>query len=301
MIYFVKYLHIHIISAILPNPKTQTLFVMLSSKCQLFKYWLAILWLCCAYVSVMAQKLPNIQKESFRAPANVKIDGKADDWGNTFKAYNTNTEVFYTIANNDDNLYLVIQATNADVINKMVRGGITFTIYHGKDKNDANPVAIYFPALSDKDKVAIGQSVTKKPTETNDATIVQKQTDSLIAITNNLLNTRSKLIKVKGIKAITDTLLSIYNEQNIEEKAFVNSKRACSFELAIPLIYLPVNLVNPKPFAYNITINGANVGGGAIVVSQVTGMTVAFRTGDASQLLRYSTDFWGEYTLAKKQ
>jgi hypothetical protein len=265
------------------------------------KWSLAFLLLCLVCVPAMAQKLPNVQKGGFRAPANVKIDGKTSEWGDTFKAYNTNIEVFYTIANDDDNLYLVIQATNADVINKMARGGITFTINHGTGKNDANPVSIYFPALNDKDKVVIGQSVSKKPTETHEAAIIQKQTDSLAAITNKLFATRSKLIKIKGIKAITDTIISIYNEQDIEERAYVNAKRACTFELSVPLKYLPVDLANPKPFAYNITINGANVGGGAIVISQITGMTVAFRTGDASQLLRYSTDFWGEYTFAKKQ
>jgi len=271
------------------------------TRVSIIKPTLTILLLCVACVEVIAQKLPNVQKEGFRAPVNIKIDGKTNEWGDSFKAYNTNTEVFYTIANDDDNLYLVIQATNADVINKMARGGITFTINHGTGKSDADPVTIYFPALSDKDKVVIGQSVSKKPTETHDGAIIQKQTDSLIAITNKLFATRSKLIKVKGIKSITDTLLSIYNEQNIEEKAFVNSKRACTFELAIPLKYLPVSLANPKPFAYNITINGANVGGSAIVVNSVTGMAVAFRTGDASQLLRYSTDFWSEYTLAKSK
>jgi hypothetical protein len=263
------------------------------------KHGVPILLLHLSSVWVMAQKLPNVQKGGFRAPPNIKIDGKTAEWGDTFKAYNGNVEVFYTIANDDDNLYLVIRAAKNDVANKMARGGITFTINHSTDKNDVAPVSVYFPALSDKDKVALGQSVSRKPTEIHDAAIIQKQTDSLIAVSNKLFTMRSKLIKVKGITAITDTLLSIYNEQNIEEKAFVDARRACTFELAIPLKYLPVSLANPKPFAYNITINGANVGGGAIVVSQYTGMTIGFKTGDASQLLRYSTDFWGEYTLAK--
>lgn len=269
------------------------------SRMLVFKHGLTILLLCLVCVSVWAQKLPNVQKGGFRAPDNIKIDGKTNDWDDAFKAYNTNVEIFYTIANDDNNLYLVMKAANADVINKMARGGITFTINHGTGKNDENPVSVYFPALNDKDKVVIGQSVSKKPTETHDAAIIQKQTDSLIAISNKLLNTRSKLIKVKGIQAITDSVISIYNEQNIEEKAFVDAKRACTFELAIPLKYLPVNLANPKPFAYNITINGANFGSGAVVINAATGMSVGFRTGDASQLLRYSTDLWGEYTLAK--
>lgn len=42
---------------------------------------------------VSAQKLPNIQKESVRAPDNVKVDGKPIEWGNKLKAYNNATEI----------------------------------------------------------------------------------------------------------------------------------------------------------------------------------------------------------------
>ncbi len=95
--------------------------------------------LCLACIQASAQKLSNVQKSGFRAPANIKIDGKTDDWANSFKAYNANIESYYTIANDDDNLYLVIQAGNNDVANKMMRGGITFNINQDKSKDDSSP------------------------------------------------------------------------------------------------------------------------------------------------------------------
>ena len=55
------------------------------------------------------QKLPNLQTTSLRAPASIKIDGKTTEWNNRFQAYNKATEVSYTIANDKDKLYLVIQ------------------------------------------------------------------------------------------------------------------------------------------------------------------------------------------------
>ena len=62
------------------------------------------------------QRLPNKQEEGFTAPQNVKIDGKATEWQNQFKAYNTATGIYYTVANDSTNLYLVIQATEPLVI-----------------------------------------------------------------------------------------------------------------------------------------------------------------------------------------
>lgn len=43
--------------------------------------------------SVGAQKLPNLQQSSMRAPANIKIDGKPIEWGQ-YQAYNRATEIF---------------------------------------------------------------------------------------------------------------------------------------------------------------------------------------------------------------
>src|ERR1700679_721966 len=86
----------------------------------------ALLWSIC--IIACAQNLPNVQKVSLRVPGNVKIDGKPTEWDNTFRAYNYNTNIFYTMANDDDNLYLVVKATDADIINKIVGGGTVLTI-----------------------------------------------------------------------------------------------------------------------------------------------------------------------------
>lgn len=44
-------------------------------------------------VSVSAQKLPNIQERSVRAPAGIKIDGKRPEWDNKVEAIN-NRELY---------------------------------------------------------------------------------------------------------------------------------------------------------------------------------------------------------------
>jgi len=53
----------------------------------------------------------------------VRIDGKITEWGN-FQAYNPATEISYTMANDNDKLYLVCSATQPEVIQKIIEGGI---------------------------------------------------------------------------------------------------------------------------------------------------------------------------------
>ncbi|MFD2147970.1 hypothetical protein [Mucilaginibacter antarcticus] len=81
-----------------------------------------------------AQRLPDLQKESLRAPADIKIDGKPAEWDNKFRAFNKSTEVFYTIANDDNRLYLTIQADRRNIINKIINGGVALTIKKGGKK-----------------------------------------------------------------------------------------------------------------------------------------------------------------------
>ena len=91
-----------------------------------------------------AQKLPNVQQGSLHAPANVKVDGKATEWNSQFQAYNHTTGIYYTIANDAGNVYLTVQATDSHTIDKMLSGGITFTVKNTDKKNKAVPVNITF-------------------------------------------------------------------------------------------------------------------------------------------------------------
>lgn len=73
-------------------------------------------------------KMDQIQVGSQRAVPNVKIDGKLNEWGTEFKAYNKATKVFYTMANDDKNLYLILQSVDFTNTNKIEAGGITLVI-----------------------------------------------------------------------------------------------------------------------------------------------------------------------------
>ncbi|HCN84775.1 MAG TPA: hypothetical protein DIT07_14330 [Sphingobacteriaceae bacterium] len=102
-------------------------------------------------LTASAQKLPNVQETSLRAPTAIKVDDKPTEWNNQFQAYNKTTEIFYTISNDDDKLYLTVQATDLDVINKILEGGVSLRINGlGKMKDQGGKVITYPVIVKEK-------------------------------------------------------------------------------------------------------------------------------------------------------
>lgn len=243
---------------------------------------------------VNAQKLPNVQTESLRAPANIKIDGKATEWNNKFQAYNKNTEVFYKLANDNEKLYLAVQATDEVIIKKIVMGGITLTIDPGNNRDAKNKAAITFPAYD----------INYPPPyfRFNKAKITNA--DSLMNVYNKTLSTKYKLISVSGIATVKDSLISLYNDLGIKIAAVFDKQLNYTCEITIPLKYL--NLDNSKKFGYQLKINAATIDGRKLEL--VPGRNfVIYKGGDGNSYMLENqdialvapTDFWGEYTLAK--
>src|SRR5476651_245369 len=93
-----------------------------------------------------AQNLPKIQNVSLWAPVPVKIDGKVNEWGDRFMAYNNHIEAYYIIANDNDNLYLVVHSANAVITQKLTVGGVVFTVNASK-KTVKGGVVITYPVI----------------------------------------------------------------------------------------------------------------------------------------------------------
>src|ERR1022692_4097643 len=145
------------------------------------------------WTTANAQKLPNIQENSLRAPEGIKIDGNATEWGNKFQAYNHATDIFYTIANDDDNIYLFVQATDPDIISRITSRGITFSIQHGASKEDKNQADITYPVS----KTPPYFGLKRKKYEVNDTSI--KVADSVARHYNKMIDDSCKFIGVNGI------------------------------------------------------------------------------------------------------
>src|ERR1700761_2163502 len=111
------------------------------------KYLLAM-FISLLVFNIYAQKLPSVQTISIYAPTNIKIDGKATEWDNKFQAHNNAIGVSYTIANDEENLYLSIQASDRSIITRVIAGGVTLTIKKEKKTDD---IRITYPTYPTPD------------------------------------------------------------------------------------------------------------------------------------------------------
>lgn len=250
------------------------------------------------------QKLPNKQVISLIAPVNIKIDGKANEWNNKFQAYNTATNIFYTISNDDNYLYLTIQVTDPLVINKLYSNGLTFSVIPFEKKDEKEGIAVTYPFFDKNDKfhVNIGSMPNIKLGDKRSVI----QADSFLRETNDRMEKKSKWIIVKGIKGM-DTLISAYNDDGIKAAALFDDKMTYTWELGIALKHLSGISASPK-FNYHIKLNPIKASDNTTTTYKVApdGRTIPVVTfnvdADVRNLLSMMspTDFWGEYTLAKK-
>ena len=257
-------------------------------------YWLTLTM--CIGLTANAQKLPNVQPAGLYAPANVKIDGNTTEWNNQLQAHNKSTAVFYTMANNTDNLYLAVQATDKTIIDKILGGGITLTI-SSNDKKSI-PVSISTPLLPATNKA----TVTKK-TNSKDPLVETDLPEINKAISGGL-----KEMAVKGITAIPDSAISIYNEYGIKVAGQLDISKAYTCELAIPLKYINQLTGTTGTFNYKVMLNGskssmadliAQIPASSIQTISVSGNGVMVN-GSSMNEITSPTDFSGTYTLVKK-
>lgn len=240
---------------------------------------------------VIAQKLPSFQKVSMRAPANIKTDGQTTEWNNKLQAYNSATDIAYTLANDDDKLYLTVQAKYHDVIDKIIRGGLTLTINHTVQKHDDKHISVTYPVLRDGDMSLLSNMFAKKSIEYSDAKGTAIKVDDI----NELLQSKDKLINVSGIETITDPLISIYNTEGIKVASKFDDNLAFTIELAIPIKYLNLPNNDMDGFSYQIKVNAP-----AETHISVPSGTRPPPAPPIPVTATAPTDFWGEYTLAKK-
>jgi len=301
---------------------------------------IALVLSCLFAMAAQAQKLPSIQQNSVYAPANIKVDGKATEWDNKFQAYNNHVEFFYTLANNDDNLYLTVQATQKEIIRRIMTGGITLTINKSGKKNDKDGESITFPLFDSNNRftprytagsgpqvmgvrtfssgggggggaigggggarmdiVTSGGPIAISPGAAKPLT--SEQADSLMKVNNTNFSAKAKNIGTSGIKDM-DSLISVYNMEGIKAVGAFDNKTVFTCELAIPLKYLGIDANSMSKFTYHIQINKTEQKGINIVRSDAgdpSSKIVSMNITSGAQMGQDATDFWGEYTLAKK-
>jgi len=252
-----------------------------------------------ACLNAVAQKLPNKQEVSFKAPANVKIDGKTTEWVD-FKAYNTATGLYYTLANDEQNLYLVLKAGDGRVMDKLFGGGISlfFKNANNSDKNSRGEFS--YLAFTKANRIAIAELM--KDTVNRDFRAI-----------NNAMATALKTISVKKLDGVGEEVISVYNEYDIKAASYLVNKNMYTCEIAIPLKNLKSFTDSKGVINYTLQANAASLNNMKVVMNgkevenpaasaQLTDLLTKMQQSEGAASLREmmnDTNVSGEYTLAK--
>lgn len=268
--------------------------------------------------TISAQKLPQIQQTSLRAPANVKVDGKNTEWGQ-MKAYNKITGLEYTIANDDKRLYLIVQAKDKGTQDKAVMGGITLVIQKTGEKNDKHAQLVKFPYFKEKARNMFWSFDMVNREGDNNFKIKDPDGKILagkVATANKNLRSNVKWIYTRNLSGV-DSVLSIYNEAGIEAMNAFDSSTKYTSELAIDLNLLGLSAKDASKFSYHILVddninkrltgftivgNRSSIGpdGKPLTAEQIERNRKFMEEFNAQMsALAATTDFWGEYTLVK--
>lgn len=282
----------------------------------------------CFTATFAQSKLKDVQTNSLWAAANIKVDGNISEWKDDFQAYNKNTLLYYILSNDEKYLYLTIQSTDATNNAKITAGGITLTINTEDKKKDKDAFTLTYPVVNR----ANGRGGLRGMRGGFGGGRNAAPDSAAIEATHQQFISASKEIKVLGFKDIEDTLISIYNEYSIKAAIGYNKQGNFTYELAIPLKELGLSADSPKEFAYNIKLNGLQIGaridnvrganggggdaggggfggggggrggrgGGGGGIVNISGGNGGGRNNSNFEDMISPTDFWGKYTLAKK-
>ena len=238
---------------------------------------------------VKAQKANQVQSGNFWLTA-CKLDGNLGEWPIPLKAYNHMMKMSYSLANDDKFIYLAVSTNRAG---KLAVGGLSFVL----KRDDGTEGQIIFPynPLHDRTKIEFFKRG------------VPSSIDGF------------ELIEVSGISSIKDSVISIYNEYEIQvgiksttkdSKYYKKGEDFIEYELAIPLDLLGLSLTGNKRLSYQLKLRGQKVVGNPIKEIMVPELMAKLRpdVSKAELMADYEkqvdvfslTELSGEYILCSK-
>lgn len=178
----------------------------------------------------------------------IVIDGNSAEWHEPLNNYNTGTKLAFALANDRDNLYLIIESLDEMTTRKVISGGLTLTINTAGKKKDGFKINFLGMNRPPQPAGTAADSLAEKKHEAHENWSADKDSHE----------TAIHVIEVAGFKNIPDGALSVPNQQNIQIAAAFNQRRDYICELAIPLTELGLTGAEVKAIAYNIKFNKKN-------------------------------------------
>ena len=187
-------------------------------------------------------------EENIRMVKSFKADGISNEWNEPLNQYNDATKLAFAIANDDKNLYIIIESLDPQTTFSVLRGGITLNINTEGKKKDG--VKLTFPLME-------RPAMPKERDEHSGHAVLSPDGNAEM----HDPATMNKGIRISGFKNIPDGELAAINQDGIETGMSIHPNRDLIYELSIPLTQLDVGLDTKKPLVYNIKINEPNKSG----------------------------------------
>ena len=250
-------------------------------------------------------------------PANLVIDGSLKEWGDSLRYFNQDKKLNYTIANDKDNIYLVLRLNDHTEQQRALTAGITFSIDPKGKKRETYSVT--FP-YTDPDAMAAErlQRLAETPSQpANDDDREQRMQARL---------TKLRQLKVTGFKDVLNDIITTSNTYGIKTAIDFDDDGYLVYEAQIPINMLHAADEDKNEWAFNIKINGitrktpegrggdsgggmgggrggmgggGSRGGGGRRGGGSHGGWAGGNTADRSELAK-SVDFWEKFYLAGK-
>lgn len=179
----------------------------------------------------------------------VIVDGNSSEWHEPLNNYNTPTKLAFALANDQQNLYLIIESLDEMTTGKLLRAGLTLNINTAGKKKDG--IKIKFLGMQQPSPPHFQKdSLNHNLSEMNDS-LEHHHPDR----DHGDRDPGVHVIQVSGFEKIPDGILAIPNNAGIQVAANFNKQRDYICELAIPLSLLDLKDKKLKGIAYNIKIN----------------------------------------------
>ncbi|HEY2583955.1 MAG TPA: hypothetical protein VGI43_19255 [Mucilaginibacter sp.] len=177
-------------------------------------------------------------------PKNIEIDGDVKEWGDSLRYYNTEKHINYSIANDQDNLYMAIRISNRLDQKKILKSGITFSVDPKGKKKETFSITFPLNVQGGTQLLAISKDDNSEVTKQDREELIRERITTL------------RGIKVVGFKDIEDDMITTSNTYGIKTAINYDDDGNLVCEAAIPLKFFHSDDPTKNEWAFNFKING---------------------------------------------
>jgi hypothetical protein len=182
------------------------------------------------------------------APGKITIDGNLNDWGDSLRYYNPEKKLNYTLANDQQNLYLAIRFNDRTEQERIMRAGLTWSVNPKGKKKDA--YSLTFPVAEQN-----GVQIPALPKPEGDDTPEQHERMNRDEMRKARL-TQLRNMKVTGFKDIDYDIITTTNSYGFKAALNFDEEGNLIYEAAIPLKFFEADDIAKNEWAFNIKVNG---------------------------------------------